>query len=218
MLESKCVSHTFEAFGLRSIMATGSYNLARLDTGRERLVGIPYSMLTWSQLWRLSATRFLSIDGYLLTSLLLMAEVIHRHCDLSLERDQSFAAIRLKDVYRRDFSLSFQHFGRSSCRSCYMEECVSLDQGWFFPWFYLFIYWISFDWVRCFTVVLHFLMRIMLFGCSLTVVLSDVCSPYTELGVQCGTDIRCPRTAIFLSWLTGLDDGQGRKLVSLTLC
>ena len=33
-------------FGLRSIMATGSYNSARLDTGRGRLVGISYIVLT----------------------------------------------------------------------------------------------------------------------------------------------------------------------------
>ena len=77
-----------------------------------------------------------------------------------------------------------------------------------FPMIFSFIYWISFDWMRCFTVVLHCLIRIMLLGFSLTVVVSDVCSAYAELDVQCGTDIRCPRAANFLSWLTGLDDGQ----------
>ena len=55
-------------------------------------------------------------------------------------------------------------------------------------------------WMRCFT-VLHCLIRIMLLGFSLTVVVSDVCSPYAESDVQCGTDIRCPTVGQPFSFL-----------------
>ena len=108
MLESWCLSHTFEAF--RFALDHGDWFLQFGAAWHwSRTVGW-YLLHCVNLITALRATRFLSIDGYLLTSLLLMAQVFHRHCDLCSERDQSFAAIRLNDVYRRDFSLSFWHF------------------------------------------------------------------------------------------------------------
>ena len=74
-------------------------------------------------------------------------------------------------------------------------------------------------WMRCFTVVLHCLIRIMLLGffpdgrrvrCLLT-----LC--WVGCSMRNGHSMSYSRAAIFLSWLTGLDDGQEWKLVSLIL-
>ena len=46
-----------------SFVATLSFRKGLL-CGRERLVGIPYTVLTWSQLWGLSTTRFLSTGSH----------------------------------------------------------------------------------------------------------------------------------------------------------
>ena len=71
----------------------------RLHTGRERLVNISYTVNLIRAL-RLSATRF--------------------------RNETNRLQIRLNDVYRRDFSLSFWHFRWS------MVECISLGQARFF--------------------------------------------------------------------------------------